>query len=194
MDLRFGRRQENTDPIGENIRLSLNANMSVNSEITAETSRAISSKISTQMSRRFEEIKSDLNSHIVEILNAAIEEKVLPTIRGAVGASEGAKNTKWDLRSDGRHLNMSGQMPQADDHESGGRQQSKTRKLDQNKTENLPGLITIGSNQEAHFRQNSYDSNYSEDEGYDRWGQVFFSRILGDGKLVNLGQPKYLIK
>ena len=79
LDLRSGGRQENTDLIGENIRSSLNADMSVNSEITAETSRAINSEISTQMSRRFEEIKSDLNSHILEVLNAAIEEKALPT-------------------------------------------------------------------------------------------------------------------
>ena len=99
MDLRSRRRQENTDLSGENIRSSLNANMSVNSEITAETSRAINSQFSTRMSR-FEEIKSDLNSHILEVLNAAIEGKVLPTIRSAVGVSEGAKCTKWDLRSD----------------------------------------------------------------------------------------------
>ena len=60
LDLRSGRRQEKTDPIGENVRSSLNTNMSGNSEITAETSRTISSEFSTQMSRRFEEIKSDL--------------------------------------------------------------------------------------------------------------------------------------
>ena len=167
IDPRSGKRQENTDPIGENIRLSLNANMSVNSEITTETSRAISSEISTQMSRKFEEIKSDLNSHIVEILNAAIEEKVLPTIRGAVGASEGAESTKWDLRSDGRRLNTSGQMPQVIDVESYRRQQDKTYKIEQNKAANLLELITIGSYRETRFRQNSFDSNYSEDEGYD---------------------------
>ena len=54
----------------------------------------------------------------MEVLNTAIEEKVLPTITSAVGASEGAKSTKWDLRSDGRHPNTSGQMPQVNDHES----------------------------------------------------------------------------
>ena len=82
------------------------------------------------MSSRFEEIKADLNSHILEVINAAIEEKVLPTIRCAVGASEGAKSTKWDLRSDGRHPNMSSQMPHVNDHESDGRQQNKTSKID----------------------------------------------------------------
>ena len=154
LDLRSRRRQDKTDLIGENIRSSLTSNMSVNSEIIAETSRAINSEFSTQMSRRFKEIKSDLNSHILEVLNAAFEEKVLPTIRSAVGVSEGAKSTKWDLRSDGRHPNMSSQMPQVNDHESDGRQQNKTCKLDQNNAGNLPGLITIGSNQEAYFRQN----------------------------------------
>ena len=100
MDLGSGRRRENTDLVGENIRSSLNANMSVNSEITAESSRAINSEISPRMSRRFEEIKSNLNSHILEVLNAAIEEKVSPTIRSVVEDSEGAKSTKWGPRSD----------------------------------------------------------------------------------------------
>ena len=135
LDLRSGRQQENTDLIGENVRPSLNANMSVNSEITAETIRAISSEISTQLSRRFEEFKSDLNSHISEIIIAAIEEKLLPTIRGVVGASEGAKSTKWDLQSDGRHPNTSGQIPQVNDHESDERQKDKTYKIDQNKAQ-----------------------------------------------------------
>ena len=119
------------------------------------------------MSRRFEEIKSDLNSHILEVLNAAIEEKMLPTIMGAVGANEGAKSAKWDLRSDGRHPNTSDQMPPVNDYESHGRQQEKTYKIDQNKAGNLPELITIGGNRETRFRQNSFDSNYSEDDGYD---------------------------
>ena len=100
MDLGSWRRQENTDLIGENIRSSPNANMSVKSESTAETSRGFNSEISTEMSRSFEEIKSDLNSHILEVLNAAIDEKVLPTFNSVVGVSEGVRGTKWDLRSE----------------------------------------------------------------------------------------------
>ena len=46
-DLESRRHQENIDLIVENIRSSLNANMSVNREITAQTSRAINSEIST---------------------------------------------------------------------------------------------------------------------------------------------------
>ena len=60
LDLRSGKRQENTDLIGGNVRLPPNANMSENSEITAETSRTISSKNATQMSRRFDLRKSNL--------------------------------------------------------------------------------------------------------------------------------------
>ena len=58
-------------------------------------------------------------------------------------------------------------MPQVNGHASDGRQQNKTCKIDQSKAGNLPELITTGSNQEVHFRQNSFDSNYSEEEGYD---------------------------
>ena len=94
MDLGSGRRRENTNLVGENIRSSLIANMIVNSEITDVSSRAFNSENSPQMSRRFEEIKSNLNSHISEVLNTAIEEKVLPTIRSVVEVSEGAKSTK----------------------------------------------------------------------------------------------------
>ena len=137
--------------------------MSMNSEITVETRRAINSEISTQMSRRFEEIKSDLNSHILEVLNATIEEKVLPTIRNVVGVNEGARCAKWDLRSDGRHPHMTSQLPRIMTMS-----QMNGSKVKQNNTGNFPGFITIGSNQETHFRQNSFDSNYSEEEGYDR--------------------------
>ena len=68
-------------------------------------------------------------------------------------------------------------MPQVNDHESDGRQQNKTCKIDQNNAGNLPGLITIGSNQEAHFRQNLFDSNYSKEDGYDIYQIFNYSRM-----------------
>ena len=55
------------------------------------------------MSRKFEGMKSDLISHILEVINSAIKEKILPSIENAVASNEAAKNTKWDLRSHGRH-------------------------------------------------------------------------------------------
>ena len=48
-------------------------------------------------------MKSDLNSHILEVINSAIEERILPSIENVIASNREAKNTKWDLRSDGRH-------------------------------------------------------------------------------------------
>ena len=59
----------------------LNTNVSENSEITAETSRAINSDISSQMSRKLEEMKLVLDLHILDVMNSAIEEKVIPSIK-----------------------------------------------------------------------------------------------------------------
>ena len=64
---------------------------------TAETSRAIYSKISSKMSRKLEETKSDLNSHILDVINYAIEEKVIPSIKKAGGGKNSDKNTNLDL-------------------------------------------------------------------------------------------------
>ena len=52
------------------------------------------------MSRKLEEMKSDLNSHILEVINSAIEEKILPSKENVIARNREAKNTKWDLRSD----------------------------------------------------------------------------------------------
>ena len=97
------RRHWDLDQNDENYRSLLNTNLSENSEITAETSRMINSEISSQMSRKIEEMKSDLNSHILEVINSAIDEKILPSIENVITNNRAAKNTKWDLRSDGRH-------------------------------------------------------------------------------------------
>ena len=68
-----------------------------------ETSRAISSEISTQMSKRFEEMQTNLDSQILDVINAAIENKLLPGVKNAVKTQSSAKNTTLDLRSDGQH-------------------------------------------------------------------------------------------
>ena len=69
------RQQQNTNLVGDNFRLLLNTDVSDKNEITAETSRAINSDISLQISRKLEEIKSYLNSYILEVINSAIEER-----------------------------------------------------------------------------------------------------------------------
>ena len=65
IDPESSRRQQDLDQNEPNYRSLRNTNLSENSEITVETSRMINSEISSQMSRKIEEMKSDLNSHIL---------------------------------------------------------------------------------------------------------------------------------
>ena len=55
------------------------------------------------MSRKLEEMKSDLNSHIFHVINSAIEEKVIPSIKNAMRSQNSVKNTNLDLPSDEPH-------------------------------------------------------------------------------------------
>ena len=43
------------------------------------------------MSRKIEEMKSDLNSHILEVINSAIEEKILPSIENVITSNRETK-------------------------------------------------------------------------------------------------------
>ena len=161
------RRQQDLDQNEPSYRSLLNTNLSENSEITVETSRMTNSEISSQMSRKIEEMKSDLNSHILEVINSAIEERILPIIENVITNNREAKNTKWDLRSDGRHKNRKIQMTQNSDLESHGRHKSKFCQQVQDSGENFPKLISTSSNQNNHRRENLVDFEQSDDEGYD---------------------------
>ena len=81
VDLESGRLQRSEGQTESNFRSLLNTNPSENSEITVETNRLINSEISSQMSRKLEELKTDLNSHIFDVINSALEERVLPSIK-----------------------------------------------------------------------------------------------------------------
>ena len=133
------RLQQDLDGNEGNYRSLLNTNLSENSEITVETSRMINSEFSSQMSRKIEEMKSDLNSHILEVINSAIEEeKILPSIENVITSNREAKNTKWDLRSDGRHPDRNIQITQNSDLESHGRHKSKFCQQFQDSGETFP--------------------------------------------------------
>ena len=165
------RRQQALDQNEPNYRSLLNTNLSENSEITVETDRMINSEISSQMSRKIEEMKSDLNSHILEVINSAIEERILPSIENVIMSNREAKNTKWDLRSDGRHPDRNTQMTQNPDLESHGRHKSK---FCQDSGENFPKLIATSSNQNNHRRENLVDFEQSDDDGYDNQCEDIF--------------------
>ena len=152
---------------GNKVLVKKKATIGENSEITVVTSRAISSEISSQMSRKLEGMKSDLNSHILEAINSAIDEKILPSIENVITNKRETKNTKWDLRSDGRHPDRNIQKSQIPDLESHGRHKSTFYQQVQDSGENFPRLITTSSNQNNHRRENLVDFEQSDDDGYD---------------------------
>ena len=177
IDPESGRRQQALDQNEPNYRSLLNTNLSENSEITVETSRMINSEISSQMSRKIEVMKSDLNSHILEVINSAIEERILPSIENVITSNREAKNTKWDLRSGGRHPDRNIQMTQNSDLESHGRHKSKFCQQVQESGENFPKLIATSSNQNNHRRENLVDFEQSDDEGYDTNISIQFLKV-----------------
>ena len=80
------RLQRESSQEGENCSSHSNTNTSEKSEITAETITAINSKFSSQMSKNLEEVRIDLKAYVLEVINHAIEEKVLSTIQNALKA------------------------------------------------------------------------------------------------------------
>ena len=167
--------ERETNSISGNFRSMLNINTSENSENTVETSRAINSEISSQMSRKLEEMKSDPNSHILNAIDSAIEEKVIPSIRNALESQNSTENTNSDLRSDGPHPSTFGQVRPQRDLRSVGPQQQIAGKASQDAKKDFPKLVTMSSNQINHQRENSVDSYRSDDdeEGYDTTVSTF---------------------
>ena len=77
-----------------------NTNSSQNSGITSETRRAIKSEITSLVSRNLEGTRSDLNSHILDAINPAVAEKMLPSVQKARRTQNSDSYMKVDTRSD----------------------------------------------------------------------------------------------
>ena len=67
--------------------------------MTIETTRMISDEITNQVTRRLNEIKSSLNTHVQDAISSAIVEKVLPSIQNTLDAPGRANFTMMDQRS-----------------------------------------------------------------------------------------------
>ena len=91
----------------------------------------------------------------------------MPSIENVITSNREAKNTKWDLRSDGRHPDRNIQMTQNPNLESHGRHKSKFFQQVQDSGENFPKVFATSSNQNNHRRENLVDFEQSDDEGYD---------------------------
>ena len=160
--------REGQDRNVEDYQTFLNNNPSENSCLTIKTSRAISSEISSQMSRKFQEMQTSLNSQILDVINTAIDTRVLPSIKNAVKRQNSAKNTNLDLRSDGLHEDTAAPENSQKDLRSNRLHPENISKSYQEAQNEFPRLISIKNNQANHRRENSDDSQGSDDEyGYD---------------------------
>ena len=161
--------REGQDRNVEDYQTFLNNNPSENSCLTIETSRAISSEISSQMSRKYQEMQTSLNSQILDVINTAIDTRVLPSIKNAVKRQNSAKNTNLDLRSDGLHEDTAAPENSQKDLRSNRLHPENISKSYQEAQNEFPRLISSKNNQANHRRENSDDSQGSDDEyGYDR--------------------------
>ena len=160
--------REGQDRNVEDYQTLLNNNPSENSCLTIEPSRTISSEISSQMSRKFQEMQTSLNSQILDVINTAIDTRVLPSVKNAVKRQNSAKNTDLDLRSDGLHEDTAAPENSQKDLRSNRLHPKNINKSYQDAQREFPRLISIKNNQTHHRRENSVDSQESDDEyGYD---------------------------
>ena len=145
-----------------------NNNPSENSCLTIETSRAISSEISSQMTRKFQEMQTSLNSQILDVINTAIDTRVLPSIKNAVKRQNSAKNINLDPRSDGLHQDTAAPENSQKDLRSNRLHPEDINKSYQDAQNEFPRLISIKSIQTNHRRETSVDCLESDDDyGYD---------------------------
>ena len=169
MDERLNRRKRRLNQNDSEFRSYLNTNLDENSGLTVETSRAISSEVSSQMSRKLAEMTCDLNTRILDAINTAIENRVLPSIRNAVGSQNSSKKTNLDLRSDGPHPSNFSQVHPQRDCRSNGQHPEDVSQVAHDAQTDFPRLVATSSNRINHHRKNSVDSHQSDDEyGYDK--------------------------
>ena len=93
--------KQTTNPISEEFRSLINANSREDSVITIGTARLINNQITTQVTRKLDEVREDLNTQILEVINWAIAEKVLPSIQNALGVQNVGLNANGDHLSGG---------------------------------------------------------------------------------------------
>ena len=130
------------DPLqnGEDFRSLLNSNSRENSESTVETMRLVNSEIT----KKIDELRRELNSQLVDVINSAITEKVLPDIRNMVSNQNPVFREEVDQRSSG--LNRTTEA-----------------KFVKNawKSNSKPDMST--SSRQDYFRRNSENSQSSDD-------------------------------
>ena len=93
-DLESNRLQA-ANPAKENFRSLINTNSREYSEILAKKiARMINKEIKTQVTIKLDEIREDLNTQILEVINSAIAEKMVPSIQNVLGVQNSGITTR----------------------------------------------------------------------------------------------------
>ena len=90
---------QTANPISEDFRSLINTNSRKNSEVTIETARLMNNEITSQVTRKLDEVRGDWNTQILEVINSAIAETVLPSIQNVLGVQNTGSNTTRDHQS-----------------------------------------------------------------------------------------------
>ena len=103
-----------------------------------------------------------------DVKNTAIDTRVLPSIKNDVRRQNSAKITSLELRSDGLHQENAALESSQKDLRSNRLHPENVNKSAQDAQKEFPRLISINNKQTNHCRENSVDSQQSDDEfGYD---------------------------
>ena len=119
-------------------------------------------------------MKMDLNTRIFDAINTAFEKKVLPSMKKAFAGQNSAKNTNLDLWSDGPHPSNFSQVHRHRDFRSNELHPENVSQAVQDVQKDFSGLVAMSSNRVNHRRENSVDSNQSDEDGYDNWKECYF--------------------
>ena len=162
LDSGSSRPQQSSNLIGEDFRSLLNTNSRENSEIAIETTRLINEEISNQMPRKLNEIKTSLKTQIQDAITAAITNTVLPSSQNTLEMQGRPDFTMVDRGSNGLHPSPRSTDFTIKDRRSSGLQRNAEVGNSQKTWENHPKTCFMHENSRQLSRQNSGDSNYSE--------------------------------
>ena len=92
---------------------------------------------------------------------------MIPSIKTAIGSQNSALNTNLDLRSDGPPPSNFSEIRTRRDFRSNGMHPEKVSQMARDAQKDFHRLVAMSSDQINHRRENSVDSNQSDDDGYD---------------------------
>ena len=109
-------------------------------------------------------MQTGLNSQILDVINVAIETRVLPSFKNAVGSQNSAKITNLDLPSDVLHPSNFTQVRPQKDLQSDRLHLENDSHVALDAQNDFPRLVTTRCDRMNYCEENSVDSHHGDDE------------------------------